>query len=244
MSFTGNFSLLKSSKPLIDSSFFIKEPLEIYYSKRNEYLTITDLKKLMEFPPGTTDPVSDKDRAEKFLIERASHVLILEGKDIFDNKFTTKKSEGDHREFLTESQYKTVTNLKNAVQINPTSRVLLQEGIAEGVVRAKYKNLFCQIRMDWFNPYYGLVDFKTTDSIEQFDREINAFRYYERLSFFRVVLREATGVTVPVIFMIVSKKEMKCEVRPIQSSYLDIKENEIQRYLYSSPFKFSTISAD
>lgn len=231
MSFTDNLSLFKSEKPLIDPTFFLKESSAIYFSKRNDYLTITDLKKFIGPPPGTTDPVSDEDRAEKFLIGRASHTLILEGKSAFDHEFTTIESKEESREYLTEAQYKTVEDLKTAVQNNPTARLLLEEGIAEGVVRAKYENFPCQIRIDWFNPYYGLIDLKTTVSLDQFDREIEAYRYYEQVTFFRAILREATGITVPAFLVVVGKRELKCEVRAVPETILDQKEAEIREYL-------------
>ncbi|MDO5580645.1 MAG: PD-(D/E)XK nuclease-like domain-containing protein [Planctomycetia bacterium] len=248
MSFTDVLSLYKSEKPLIDPAFFLKESSVIYFSKRNDYLTITDLKKFIGPPPKSTDPVSDEERAEKFLTGRASHTLILEGKAAFDNEFTLIKSEKGNREYLTEPQYKTVEDLKTAVENNPSALLLLEKGLAEGVVRSKYANFFCQIRIDWFNPYYGIIDLKTTDSFSQFEREITAYRYYEQLAFFRAILREAAGVSVPAFLIIVGKRELKSEVRAVPETILDQKEAEIMEHLkrfeLSRPQEMQTMIPD
>ena len=208
---------------------FIIESSEVYHSKRNDYLTSSQLKRFLGFPDGMKDSVPDEIRKQNFLIGKVAHSMILEGRTAFEEEFLKGKSSS--QQILKDSQIKLIEELNVAVQANPQARKLLQTGFLERVVRALYCDLPCQIRIDWFNPFHGLVDLKTTDSLDQFDWEVRTYRYYEQLAFYRYVLKEATDVTVPVFFIIVGKKEMKCEVREVPFGQLDGIETENRKAL-------------
>ena len=61
---------------------------------------------------------------------------------------------------------------------------------AEGVVRAEYRGVPCQIRMDWFSPKHGIVDLKTCDSLKWFENDCRRYGYI-----FQMVESEASEKT-------------------------------------------------
>ena len=64
---------------------------------------------------------------------------------------------------------------------------LLSEGVAEGVVRANYCGVACQIRMDWFEPHQGIVHLKTCDELTWFEADARRFGYGHQVAFYRAV---------------------------------------------------------
>ena len=84
---------------------------------------------------------------------------------------------------------------------------LLAEGEAEGVVRADYCGMPCQIRMDWFQPHHGIVDLKTCDDLTWFESDARRFGYAHQLAFYSAVLAQVIGVHMPVHLIAVEKKE-------------------------------------
>ena len=83
---------------------------------------------------------------------------------------------------------------------------MLADGVAEGVVRAEYNSVPCQIRMDWFSPESGLADLKTCDSLKWFESDCRRYGYIYQMAFYRAVIRETTGVSVPVHIIAVEKR--------------------------------------
>ena len=61
--------------------------------------------------------------------------------------------------------------------------------------------------MDWFSPKHGLVDLKTCDALKWFEADCRRYGYIHQLAFYRAVIREATGETVPVQIVAVEKSE-------------------------------------
>ena len=61
--------------------------------------------------------------------------------------------------------------------------------------------------MDWFNPEYGLVDLKTCEVLKWFESDCRRYGYILQLAFYRAIIREVTGVTVPVHIIAVEKSE-------------------------------------
>ena len=123
---------------------------------------------------------------------RAAHCLILEGQAAFDEQFLVadgpvnpKTGEpygkstkayaewiaAQTREIVSPKDHGFITKLQKSVWTHPTACALLASGAAEGVVRAEYCGVPCQIRMDWFSPEHGIVDLKTCDSLKWFEAE-------------------------------------------------------------------------
>jgi hypothetical protein len=57
----------------------------------------------------------------------------------------------------------------------------------------------CQIRCDWFSPDHGLVDLKTCNDIDWFEYDATKkYHYIHQMAFYRAMLKELSGMTVPV----------------------------------------------
>ena len=163
-----------------------------------------------------------------FVLGRAAHSLILEGREAFDREFVVAdgpvnpktgepygaktKTYADwlatqDREVVSCRDYAFILNLQRSVEIHAAASELLTDGEAEGVVRAEYCGVPCQIRMDWFSRTDGLVDLKTCDSLKWFESDCRRFGYIHQLAFYRAIIRIATGDTVPVHIIAVEKNE-------------------------------------
>lgn len=126
--------------------------------------------------------VEDEDRPA-FLVGRALHTLVLEGRDAFEDQYAvggpvnpkTGELYGSNtkafaewaaqqgKPVLTVHQRDLVERMAEGVRGHSLARDLLGEGIPEGVVRAEYCQMPGQIRMDWFDLHRGIVDLKTCD---------------------------------------------------------------------------------
>ena len=116
--------------------------------------------------------------------------------------------------------------LQKSVWLNRAASELLAEGFAEGTVRRVYCGTPCQIRCDWMCPS-GLVDLKTCDNLDYFEGAARAYGYVHQMAFYRAILREATGETVPVHLIAVEKAEpLRCGVWRISEAVLGEAERQ------------------
>ena len=137
------------------------------------------------------------------------------------------------KEIVSQKDFGFILKLQKSVWTHPTASALLDNGASEATVRASYCDVPCQIRIDWFSCEYGIVDLKTCDSLKWFEAECrrkrseadcliaaNAaalgakrrrvckrFGYIHQMAFYRAVLRESIGETVPVHLVAVEKNE-------------------------------------
>lgn len=158
----------------------------------------------------------------------AAHKLILEGRDAFDHEYVIadgpinertgkpydKKSQAyvawlaaQDKEIISTEDFGTCVKLQHSVWSHPVAHELLSEGVAEGVVRADLEGVPCQIRMDWFNPKMGLVDYKTCAEIKWFESDCRRLGYINQMAFYRAVIRQVTGENVPVRIIATEKAE-------------------------------------
>lgn len=188
-----------------------------------------------------------------FLFGRAAHSLILEGLSAFDKEFMVSdgpvnektgkvfgKTSAVYQEWLEEqdrdvislNMWQDIFKLNDAVDDNKEAKKLLKNGFAEAVVRAKLFDVPCQIRMDWFNPEEGLVDLKTCAELRWFEADARRFGYIRQLAFYRMVIRAAAGITVPVHIIAVEKVEpYACGVWYLTEEVLDAAELQIESIL-------------
>lgn len=102
---------------------------------------------------------------------------------------------------------------------------MLSTGVAERVCRANVEGVPCHIRMDRFNPERSIVDLKTAADLDWFEHDVRRFGYVHQLAFYRMVLREATGVEAPVSLVAVEKEEpFRAGVWAISPETLDTAE--------------------
>jgi hypothetical protein len=206
------------------------EPAEEYHARAKEYLTSHQLGDFRKCPlfyhRKKHGHIADEDRPA-YLVGRAAHTLILEGLDRFEAEFAvggpinpktgaafgtgtkawSEWAEAQGKPVLTETQFDLVARMNESVRTHPAAMELLAEGVAEGVVRADYCGMPCQIRMDWFEPHLGIVDLKTCDDLTWFEADARRYGYAHQLAFYRAVLAEPLGVYMPVHLIAVEKKE-------------------------------------
>ena len=112
-----------------------------------------------------------------FVMGRAAHCLILEGRNAFDREYVvtdgpinprTGESYGRNtkafaewaateREIISGKDFSFLLKLQRGVWLHPIASELLADGIAEGVVRAEYCSVPCQIRMVPFPARSGWI---------------------------------------------------------------------------------------
>ena len=217
----------------MNTNFITHEPAGEYHarSRSGEFMSSHLLADFRESPAlyykEINGEIEQKD-TPAFVLGRAAHCLILEGRFAFDRDFVVTdgpvnprtgepygaktKAYADwlatqDREVVSGKDYAFILKLQRSVHLHAAASELLARGEAEGVVRAEYCGVPCQIRMDWFSPETGLVDLKTCDSLKWFEADCRRFGYIYQLAFYRAVIRIVTGVTVPIHIIAVEKNE-------------------------------------
>ena len=234
----------------MDLSFLIHEPEDAYHAKAGQFLTshlLADFRKSPQlFFKRKLGLIPDEDRPA-FLLGRATHVRILEGRDRYNDRFAvggpinsqTGKPYGSatkafqewavaqKKPVLTVDQAQLIENLAVGVAMNEHAVDLIVDGVAEGVVREVLNDVRCQIRLDWYNPTCGIVDLKTCDDLTWFEADARRYGYAYQLAFYRAVLAKAIDELVPVHFVAVEKKEpFRCGVWRVSDDTLNQCERE------------------
>jgi hypothetical protein len=207
---------------------FINEPDEVYHAKGAHYLSSHQLMDFIKCPflhhQKKLGLVVEKE-TEAYRVGKAAHVRILEGRDTFQERYCMDwpcNADGEPMDGRTKAvkewkakQVKYPIQPKDSAMIEQMAMGVgmsdaaverIAYGLAEGVVRVDYCGLPCQIRIDWFNPLYGIVDLKTCDDLTYFEADARRYRYLTQLAFYQAVLKEAAGVLVPVFLIAVEKK--------------------------------------
>jgi len=246
-------SVLPTASPVIpDIGFLIREPADVYHAKAKENLSSHQLGDFRKCPAlyhkKKTGQVPDEDRPA-YQIGRALHTLVLEGRDTFEAEYAVggpinPKTGGIYgantkayaewasaqgKAVLTVAQFNLVENMADGVRANGMAVDLLSEGIAEGVVRCEYRDMPCQIRMDFFDTHRGVIDLKTCDDLTWFEADSHRYGYAYQLAFYRAVLAQVIGIMMPVHLIAVEKHEpFRCGVWKIIDDTLAQaqKENE------------------
>ena len=217
----------------IDLEVLIDEPMDAYLERAGEYLTSHQLKDFRQSPllyyRKVTGLAPEPDDRPAFLVGRAAHTLILEGRAAYEagyavggpvnpktgevygsrTKAFAEWAEREGKPVLTSSQADLVEELNAAVRAHEAAVELLADGVAEGVVRADYRDLACQSRIDWLHPERGIVDLKTCDDLAWFESDARRYGYLHQMAFYQAVLEQAVGnlTDIPVHILAVEKKE-------------------------------------
>ena len=192
------------------------EPSTEYHAKRDRFLSSHQLLDFMRCPwlhhKKSVGLIKDTDSAS-YLVGRAAHVRILEGRDAYEAEFAlggpinektgkpfgagTKAfaewAEAQGKPVLSQDQVDLVEQMAAGVGMNDEAVALLLYGRAEGVARAEYCGTPCQIRIDWLHPHRGIVDLKTCDDLTWFEADARRYGYHRQMAFYRAVLALAAG---------------------------------------------------
>ncbi|MCL4743702.1 MAG: PD-(D/E)XK nuclease-like domain-containing protein [Phycisphaerales bacterium] len=239
---------------VIDLRFLHREPAEVYHAKATSHLSshsLADFRRCpLLFRRKELGLTTERD-TEAYLVGRAAHVLMLEGRQRFEAEFAvggpvnpkTGKPFGSGtkafaewavhigKPVLADDQAALVEQMAASVREHMFARELLDDGVAEGVVRCEYAGHACQARIDWINPVdgRGLVDLKTCDRLDSFELDISAFGYVHQLAFYRALVGIASGEELPVHIIAVEKREpFRCGVWQLSERALEQarRENE------------------
>lgn len=214
----------------IDTSILIQEPAEVYHNKAQQYLSSHQLLDFIRCPylyDRKHKGLIEEKESSTFLLGRAAHVRILEGRTVYEDSFalggpinpTTGKPYGSltkkfaewqqlqNKPVLPQDQVELIELMASGVAMNGHAVDLISYGTAEGVVRTEYCGIDSQIRLDWLNPHQGIVDLKTCDDLTWFEADARRYRYHNQMAFYQSVLKEAVGQYVPVHLIAIEKKE-------------------------------------
>ena len=239
----------------LDLRILTREPADVYHAKAKDYLSSHWLAEFRRCPllyHRKRLGLVPRRESAAFLVGQAAHVLILEGRERYDAEFAvggpinpktgkpfgpaTKAfaewTERIGKPVLSDDQAALIEQMAASVKAHIFARELLAVGRAEGVVRRAYAGHQCQIRLDWINPVEGrgLVDLKTTDDLDSFEFSIRAYGYVHQLAFYRALVAEATGHTLPVHIVAVEKREpFRCGVWVICPKALDTAQRDNEK---------------
>ncbi len=239
-----------AESPLDTLRFLIREPADVYHAQAADYLSSHQLADFRKSPllyhRKRIGLIPDQDRPA-YLVGRAAHTLILEGRESFNAEYAvggplnektgkvfgpnTKAfaewAEAQGKPVLTREQFDLLLRMHLGVARSELAQPLLAAGTAEGVVRAKYCDRDCQIRMDWLNPERGIVDLKTCDDLTWFEADARRYGYVHQMAFYRSVLARAVDRDVPVHFVAIEKKEpFRCGVWQLSPEILGIAQRD------------------
>ncbi len=230
----------------------LREPVDTYHAKAKDHLSSHALAEFRRCPllfrKKELGLIPSRD-SHAFVVGRAAHVLILEGRERYEAEFAvggpintktglpfgsaTKAfmewATQRGRPVLADDDAATVEEMAASVTSHAVANALLADGVAEGVVRAKYAGHASQARIDWINPAggAGIVDLKTCDRMDSFEFDARAFNYIHQLAFYRAVLEVATDVALPVHIIAVEKREpFRSGVWHIAPAVLDAAKRE------------------
>lgn len=255
--FTRDFTPETNSVPTvtdrsIDLRILTREPADAYHARAGEFLSSHALSEFRRCPTlfrkRELGLIPDRD-SEAFAVGRAAHVLILEGRERFENEFavggpinprtgqpfgsSTKAfaewAEQRGKPAIDDAQAAMIGEMASSVRAHPIAAELLLDGVAERVVRCDYQGHRCQGRADWINPApgCGLVDLKTCDRLDWFESDLLSFGYPHQLAFYRALLAQVWGVVLPVHVIAVEKREpFRTGVWRIAPRVLEVAQHE------------------
>lgn len=242
----------------LDGKRFLRESEEVYHALSKSGQTVSS-HMLAEFRKSpkmyhkmTTGQVAFAD-SDAFRLGRAAHKYLLEGVPTFEREYmvadgpvnprtmkpyeTTSKTFRDwagklDKPVVSTEEFELIKRMYAAICENLGASDLLDAGIAEAVVRTEVEGLQCQIRLDFFNPVLGIVDLKTCDCLDDFERDARKNGYMWQMAFYRMVFQQAflEGTTCHLIA--VEKKEpFSCGVWRCDETDLDAEEEKIRHSL-------------
>jgi len=247
--------MVSTAEILDPTRVMTREPADVYHARSAEHVTshrLADFRRCpLLFRKKEQGLIPERD-STAYLIGRAAHVLILEGRERFEAEFAvggpinpkTGKPFGSNtkafaewaarigKPVLSDDQAALLEQMAASVASHLFARELLAAGVAEGVIRCEYAAHRCQSRLDWLNPTAGrgIVDLKTTDSLDGFELDIDAFGYVEQMAFYRALVAEVSGVVLPVHLIAVEKREpFRCGVWQIAARALDAAQTVNER---------------
>lgn len=194
---------------------FIREAADVYHANAAHFLSSHALRDYFKCPLQYRRKIGGL-AVEKvtafYELGRAAHVLIAEGPEAFAAEYViggpinpatgncygkdTKKfkawADEQVKPVIEDGDYALLCNMATAVKSHEAAGPLFTGGICEGVIRAEYCGILCQVRGDYFKfSADTLVDLKTCENLDNFVTDAFDYGYPEQLAFYREVMRAA-----------------------------------------------------
>ena len=233
-----------------DMSFLIRESADAYHAQAGEYLSSHQLadfrRNPLLFHKKQRGLIKDEDRPA-YLIGRAAHTLILEGRDAYESEYAvggpinpkagapyghrTKKyrewADTQGKRGLADEQAALIEEVNAAVHAHQHASELLGNGVAEGVVRSEYCGVPSQARLDWLNPERGIVDLKTCDNLDWLQLDARNYGYDHPFAFYRALAACVIETVLHVYLIAVEKREpFRCGVWHMSEDVLAIRQKD------------------
>ena len=201
---------------------------------------------------------ADKD-SPALTFGRALHALALEGEEVFEGRYVCApegidrrttvgkaawaafQAESAGREIIAREDYDTAWAMVRAIRAKPGAAALFAKGLPEVTFRHAMKHYALQSRVDWFNetPEGGgppmIVDLKSIDCLEEFDRQFEKFGYYRQAAMYRAVVSSVMKLEKmepQFVFVVVEKQAPhQVAVRTPDAQSLDLGWQEVQKDL-------------
>lgn len=195
-------------------------PAEEYHkaTKENKFLTSHRLNTFrkcpLEYIKRIKGEIVEGD-TPAFTIGRATHTLILEGEEKFEEEYvvgdgpinektgkpfgreTLKFKEWAEKQTLPvigSEEHALMLKMRDAVRGQDKAAELLEAGLAEVTVRTELGGEPVQARLDWYDPERDIiVDLKTCANVDKFMYDVRDFGYVAQLAFYAAAVRAARG---------------------------------------------------
>jgi hypothetical protein len=100
-----------------------------------------------------------------------------------DTRAYNEWEEAQGKPAISPDELELMTAMRESVENHDLACALLSSGQAEGVLRGEWKGVACQARLDWFCDA-GIVDLKTCEDLDRFERQSRDFGYPEQVGGF------------------------------------------------------------
>ena len=157
-----------------------------------------------------------------------------------DTKFVKEWMESlpKDKPFISTIEMVEILHINAIVEADEWANDAIKNGVNERTIKAKYEGIDCHIRIDCFNPKYGIIDLKKTRSASNFLRDADKFGYWFQAGFYTKIFEIATGEKSPFYWVVTEDVEpfelVKYELershieyaqRLVESAILEFKES-------------------
>jgi len=140
--------------------------------------------------------------------------------------------------FISKQEMEDILKINEIVESDQWASDAVKNGFNERTIKAKYEGIDCHIRIDCFNPKYGIIDLKKTRSAAGFLKDADKFGYWIQAGFYTKIFEIASGEKLPFFWLVVEDVEpfelVKYELdrshleyaqRLVESAVLEFKES-------------------
>ncbi len=112
---------------------------------------------------------------------------------------------------------------------NAYASELIQDAEYETTFRMPYKNISIQCRADALHRWSHIVDIKTTQDVDSFEKSVVHFGYFRQAALYRFIIAEACGKLLPFTFVVCEKQApFRCIVFDLSNEYLELGWRQVE----------------